>query len=60
MASRQMQYYTQSVPRTTRQASNSGARAHLQQIASTFKSSSVKSTPCGGCASGTKKNCCGH
>lgn len=57
---RTMQYYTQEAPRATRQTSNSGARAHLQQIASAFKGSSVKSTPCGGCASGTKKNCCGH
>lgn len=55
-----MPYYG-STPKAVRQSSGgSGARAQLQQIASTFKNSSVKSTPCSGCASGIKKNCCGH
>jgi hypothetical protein len=54
-----MQYYAS--PKAVRQANNgNAARSHLQQIASAFKGGSVKSTPCGGCASGTKKNCCGH
>lgn len=56
MAARPMQNYQ--APKVIR--GNSGAaRAHLQQIASAFKGS-IKSTPCGGCASGAKKNCCGH
>lgn len=54
-----LQYNGATTPRAVRSI-NSGARAHLKQIASAFKGSSVKSVPCGGCASGTKKNCCGH
>lgn len=57
MAAPKVSYSYQAVnrPRTM----PTGARAHLEMIASAFKGSSVKQTPCGGCASGAKKNCCG-